>query len=57
MLKSVANLTREDGEAFFKLAAQLPLQTHAQAFALSDANIAVQAVRDGTLNGAAVLVP
>lgn len=57
VLKSVANLTREDGEAFFTLAAELPLQTHAQAFALSDANIAVQAVRDGTINGAAVLVP
>ena len=57
VLRSVANLTREDGQAFFRLAAGLPLQVHAQVFALQDANAAVQAVRDGMVNGAAVLVP
>lgn len=57
VLRSVANLTRRDGETFFRLAAALPLQVHVQVFALGDANAAMQAVRDGTVNGAAVLVP
>jgi propanol-preferring alcohol dehydrogenase len=56
-LKSVANLTREDGEAFFALIARVKVSTHVQAFALPDANAAVAAVRAGTLRGAAVLVP
>jgi len=56
-LKSVANLTREDGEAFFALLEQLDVKTHVQPFALADANEAIAAVRNGTLNGAAVLVP
>ncbi|MFZ3139592.1 MAG: zinc-dependent alcohol dehydrogenase family protein [Polaromonas sp.] len=57
VLKSVANLTREDGDAFFRLIDDFPVQTHVQAFALQDANAAVQALRDSTVNGAAVLVP
>ena len=57
ILRSVANLTRHDGEAFFSMADELFLQTHIQTFALKDANAAVQAVRGGTVNGAAVLVP
>ncbi len=57
VLKSVANLTRADGEAFFKLVAELSLHTHVQTFALDDANAAIQALRDSTVSGAAVLVP
>ena len=57
MLKSVANLTRADGDAFFSLVAELDLQTHVQTFALQDANAAVQALRSGEVKGAAVLVP
>jgi alcohol dehydrogenase, propanol-preferring len=57
VLKSVANLTRADGDAFFNLVAELSIETHVQAFALADANDAVQALRDGKVNGAAVLVP
>ena len=57
VLKSVANLTRDDGEAFFALIHERPVQTHVQAFALQDANAAVQALRDSRVNGAAVLVP
>ena len=57
VLKSVANLTRHDGEAFFSLVAELPLQTHVQPFALADANAAVQALRGGQISGAAVLIP
>jgi propanol-preferring alcohol dehydrogenase len=54
---AVVALTRQDGDAFFSLVADLPLQIHVQAFALQDANKAVQALRDGTVNGAAVLIP
>ncbi|MDB5845086.1 MAG: Alcohol dehydrogenase GroES domain protein [Polaromonas sp.] len=57
VLKSVANLTREDGDAFFALIDEHPVQTHVQAFALQEANAAVQALRDSRVNGAAVLVP
>lgn len=57
VLKSVANLTRADGDAFFSLVGELAPQTHLQTFALQDANAAVQALRAGTVNGAAVIVP
>ena len=57
VLKSVANLTRHDGEAFFNLVAELPLQTHVRTFALADANEAMHAVREGRVSGAAVLIP
>ena len=57
VLKSVANLTRADGDAFFNLVAELSLRTHVQTFALDDANAAIQALRDGSVNGAAVLIP
>jgi propanol-preferring alcohol dehydrogenase len=57
VLKSVANLTRQDGEAFFSLIDEVAVQTHVQPFALQDANQAVQALRSGSISGAAVLVP
>jgi alcohol dehydrogenase, propanol-preferring len=57
VLKSVANLTRADGDAFFTLLAELALRTHVQTFSLDDANEAIAAVRQGQLNGAAVLIP
>jgi len=56
-LRSVANLTRSDGDEFFALLERIPIQTHVQPFALAEANDAVQAVREGRLRGAAVLVP
>ncbi len=57
VLRSVANLTREDGEAFFRSVAGMSLQTHVQTFSLRDANAAVQALREGQVQGAAVLLP
>ena len=57
VLKSVANLTRADGDAFFSLVAELALQTHVQTFALQDANAAVRRCASGEVEGAAVLVP
>jgi alcohol dehydrogenase, propanol-preferring len=56
-LRSVANLTRADGEDFFALVGRIPLQTHVRAYALADANQAVADLRAGRIEGAAVLVP
>ena len=56
-LRSVANLTRADGEDFFALLADVPVHTHVQAFPLAQANEAVEALRAGRIEGAAVLVP
>jgi propanol-preferring alcohol dehydrogenase len=52
---SVANLTRADGEAFLALAPRVPVRTAVQAFALRNANEALDALRAGRLSGAAVL--
>ncbi len=54
-VRSVANLTRADGEAFLRLAEECPLQTTPVQFALEDANLALEALRAGTFDGAAVL--
>jgi propanol-preferring alcohol dehydrogenase len=54
---SVANLTRADGREFMEIAAQAPIETHTTAFPLSEANAALDALRSGSLEGAAVLVP
>ncbi|MDO9166511.1 MAG: zinc-dependent alcohol dehydrogenase family protein [Rhodoferax sp.] len=56
-VRSVANLTREDGDAFFSLIARYPVTTHVQPFALAQANEAIAALRAGAIDGAAVLVP
>lgn len=56
-IRSVANLTRQDGREFLALAAEMPLTTHVQAYALADANRALADLRSGHLSGAAVLVP
>ena len=57
VVRSVANLTRADGEAFFALAAQYPIRTHVTPFALGAANEALDALRSGAFDGAAVLLP
>jgi propanol-preferring alcohol dehydrogenase len=54
-LCSVANLTRADGREFLALAAQLGLTATVRRFALADANLALGALRRGSLAGAAVL--
>ncbi len=57
VVRSVANLTRADAEAFLALAADMPIRTHVVPFALSAANEALALLRSGQLTGAAVLVP
>ena len=54
---SVANLTRQDGVEFLALAAQVPIRTTTTAFPLTEANRAIELVRAGQIEGAAVLVP
>src|SRR5437764_939831 len=56
-VRSVANLTRRDGEAFLALAATLPLAVHVEPYPLSEANEALRRLRAGTVTGAAVLTP
>ncbi len=56
-LRSVANLTRADGEAFLALAPKVPVVTHVTPYVLSDANRAIADLRAGCIDGAAVLVP
>jgi propanol-preferring alcohol dehydrogenase len=57
VVRSVANLTRRDAREFLALAGTLPIRTHVRAYPLRDANSALDDLRHGRLNGAAVLVP
>ena len=57
VVRSVANLTRRDAEEFLALAPQVPVRTHTERFPLEAANTALQRLRAGNLEGAAVLVP
>jgi propanol-preferring alcohol dehydrogenase len=57
VLRSVANLTRADGEEFLALAPTIPVHTEVETFALEDANEALDRLRAGTLRAAAVLIP
>jgi propanol-preferring alcohol dehydrogenase len=56
MLRSVANLTRQDGEEFLALAPRVPVRTTVQAYTLEDADRALEDLRAGRIHGAAVLV-
>jgi propanol-preferring alcohol dehydrogenase len=55
VLRSVANLTRKDGEEFMELAPKVPVRTEIREFQLEEANEALQHLRAGELRGAAVL--
>ena len=54
---SVANLTREDAREFLALSARVKIDMHVVRYALSDANCALDDLRAGRLQGAAVLIP
>jgi len=55
VIRSVANLTREDGKEFLPLAARLGIRPDVTVFPLERANEAVQALREGKFTGSAVL--
>jgi alcohol dehydrogenase, propanol-preferring len=57
VLRSVANLTRRDGEEFISLAPRIPVRTEVETFPLDDANEALARLRSGLIRGAAVLTP
>ncbi len=54
-IRSVANFTRNDAEAFLALAAEIPITTTVDVYPLADANIALDRLKRGDVNGAAVL--
>jgi propanol-preferring alcohol dehydrogenase len=56
-VRSVANLTRRDGDEFLALAPKVPVKTEVETFSLADANEALNLLRDGQITGAAVLIP
>ncbi len=56
VVRSVANLTRRDGEEFLALAPEVPVNTEVMPFPLEEANEALDALRGGRIRGAAVLV-
>jgi len=56
VVRSVANLTRKDGDEFLALAPQVPIRTEAQTYPLARANEALADLRSGQVRGAAVLV-
>jgi propanol-preferring alcohol dehydrogenase len=56
-IRSVANLTRRDGEEFLAIAPQVPVRTEVEMFPLEQANEALARLREGRITGAAVVVP
>jgi propanol-preferring alcohol dehydrogenase len=55
VIRSVANNTRQDGEDFLRIAAEIPIRTHVQIFPLAEANRALNALKNDAIPGAAVL--
>ena len=57
VLRSVANLTRRDGEEFFGLLERVSVETEVMPYPLAEANRALEDLRGGRVQGAAVLLP
>jgi propanol-preferring alcohol dehydrogenase len=55
VIRSVANNTRQDGEDFLRVAAEIPIRTHVQIFPLAEANRALNGLKNDAISGAAVL--
>ena len=56
-MRSVANMARADGEAFFALAQDIDIRMVPVAFPLQEANAALSALRSEEFDGVAVLIP
>jgi propanol-preferring alcohol dehydrogenase len=56
-VRSVANLTRRDGDEFLRLAPEVPVRTRVRTYALEEAGDALADLRAGRFSGAAVVVP
>lgn len=57
VVRSVANLTRRDGDEFLAIAVEIPVHTKTTTFPLANANEALAQLREGRFEGAAVLIP
>jgi propanol-preferring alcohol dehydrogenase len=55
-VRSVANLTRQDGEEFLALAPKVPVKTEVHPYPLARTNEALDDLRAGRFNGSAVIV-
>lgn len=55
VLRSVANLTRKDGEEFLAIASKVPIRTTIKTYPLEKANEAMQDLREGKISGSAVI--
>ena len=55
VVRTVANNTRQDGEDFLRIAAEIPIESHVQLFSLREANRALNALKNDAIEGAAVL--
>ena len=55
VIRSVANNTRQDGEDFLRVAAEIPIRSHTQLFPLREASRALNALKNDAIEGAAVL--
>lgn len=55
VVRSVANLTRRDGEEFLALAGRIPVHTEVEEYSLSQVNEAIEKLRAGKIHGTAVL--
>ena len=55
VIRSVANNTRQDGIDFLRIAVEIPIRTQVQVFSLSEANRALNALKNDAISGAAVL--
>lgn len=55
VIRSVANNTRQDGEDFLRMAAEIPIRTHIEIFPLAESNRALNALKNDAIRGAAVL--
>jgi propanol-preferring alcohol dehydrogenase len=57
VVRSVANLTRNDALEFLQLAPKVPMRSHIVTMPLTEANVALERLRAGELTGAAVIIP
>ena len=55
VIRSVANMTRKDGDEFLKIAPEVPVKTKVTSFTLEEANQALESLRRGKMEGSAVL--
>lgn len=57
IVRSVANLTRKDGEEFLALATKIPVQTQVKSYPLEKTNEALRDLKEGEISGSAVIIP